>query len=138
MAPQGEDNVVEPAPEAEEVELVATEEVEPEADAPATEAPEAEEEAPAVTEEVKKPADEEAEPEKKGEEEEALEKAPHVSADAPWGERMWEVFSTFWPLGLIAFGGPQVSSMYRKMDPRKIRDVSSNSFFIMFSSLARR
>ena len=30
-----------------------------------------------------------------------------VSADAPWGERMWEVFSTFWPLGLIAFGGPQ-------------------------------
>jgi hypothetical protein len=31
-----------------------------------------------------------------------------VSADAPWSERMWEVFSTFWPLGLIAFGGPQV------------------------------
>ena len=30
-----------------------------------------------------------------------------VSADAPWGERMWEVFSTFWPLGLVAFGGPQ-------------------------------
>jgi hypothetical protein len=33
-----------------------------------------------------------------------------VAADAPWSERMWEVFSTFWPLGLIAFGGPQVSS----------------------------
>ena len=31
-----------------------------------------------------------------------------VSADAPWSERMWEVFSTFWPLGLVAFGGPQV------------------------------
>ena len=30
-----------------------------------------------------------------------------VAADAPWSERMWEVFSTFWPLGLIAFGGPQ-------------------------------
>lgn len=30
-----------------------------------------------------------------------------VAADAPWGERMWEVFSTFWPLGLVAFGGPQ-------------------------------
>ena len=32
-----------------------------------------------------------------------------VAADAPWGERMWEVFSTFWPLGLVAFGGPTVS-----------------------------
>lgn len=32
-----------------------------------------------------------------------------VAADAPWKDRMWEVFSTFWPLGLIAFGGPQVS-----------------------------
>jgi hypothetical protein len=30
-----------------------------------------------------------------------------VAADAPWKDRMWEVFSTFWPLGLIAFGGPQ-------------------------------
>jgi len=30
-----------------------------------------------------------------------------VAADAPWGARMWEVFTTFWPLGLIAFGGPQ-------------------------------
>ena len=32
-----------------------------------------------------------------------------VAADAPWSERMWEVFTTFWPLGLVAFGGPQVS-----------------------------
>ena len=31
-----------------------------------------------------------------------------VAADAPWSARMWEVFTTFWPLGLIAFGGPQV------------------------------
>jgi hypothetical protein len=30
-----------------------------------------------------------------------------VAADAPWKDRMWEVFITFWPLGLIAFGGPQ-------------------------------
>jgi hypothetical protein len=30
-----------------------------------------------------------------------------VAADAPWKDRMWEVFTTFWPLGLIAFGGPQ-------------------------------
>uniref|UniRef100_A0A7S2YB08 Chromate transporter n=1 Tax=Entomoneis paludosa TaxID=265537 RepID=A0A7S2YB08_9STRA len=30
-----------------------------------------------------------------------------VSADAPWSERMWEVFTTFWPLGFVAFGGPQ-------------------------------
>ena len=30
-----------------------------------------------------------------------------VSVNAPWSERMWEVFSTFWPLGLVAFGGPQ-------------------------------
>jgi chromate transporter len=30
-----------------------------------------------------------------------------VSADAPWSQRMWEVFTTFWPLGLVAFGGPQ-------------------------------
>ena len=35
-----------------------------------------------------------------------------VSADAPWSERMWEVFSTFWPLGLVAFGGPQVKFFY--------------------------
>mmetsp|Transcript_54928 Transcript_54928/g.133397 ORF Transcript_54928/g.133397 Transcript_54928/m.133397 type:complete len:525 (+) Transcript_54928:106-1680(+) len=30
-----------------------------------------------------------------------------VSADAPWGERMWEVVTVFAPLGLVAFGGPQ-------------------------------
>lgn len=30
-----------------------------------------------------------------------------VPADAPWSERMWEVFTTFWPLGFVAFGGPQ-------------------------------
>ena len=30
-----------------------------------------------------------------------------VAADAPWVDRMWEVFHTFWPLGLVAFGGPQ-------------------------------
>lgn len=30
-----------------------------------------------------------------------------ISADSPWSVRMWEVFTTFWPLGLIAFGGPQ-------------------------------
>ena len=29
-----------------------------------------------------------------------------LAADAPWTKRMWEVFTTFWPLGLIAFGGP--------------------------------
>ena len=33
-----------------------------------------------------------------------------VAADAPWRERMWEVFTTFWPLGLVAFGGPTVRS----------------------------
>lgn len=27
--------------------------------------------------------------------------------DIPWRTRMWEVFTTFWPLGLVAFGGPQ-------------------------------
>ena len=30
-----------------------------------------------------------------------------VAVDAPWKDRMWEVFTTFWPLGFIAFGGPQ-------------------------------
>jgi hypothetical protein len=30
-----------------------------------------------------------------------------VSADAPWIERFMEVVKTFWPLGLVAFGGPQ-------------------------------
>jgi hypothetical protein len=30
-----------------------------------------------------------------------------VSADAPWLERYIEVIKTFWPLGLVAFGGPQ-------------------------------
>ena len=24
-----------------------------------------------------------------------------VSVDAPWSERMWEVFTTFWPLGFV-------------------------------------
>lgn len=43
------------------------------------------------------------------EEEEGGDKRAHmkVAADAPWKDRMWEVFSTFWPLGFIAFGGPQ-------------------------------
>mmetsp|Transcript_5504 Transcript_5504/g.6180 ORF Transcript_5504/g.6180 Transcript_5504/m.6180 type:complete len:484 (+) Transcript_5504:2361-3812(+) len=27
--------------------------------------------------------------------------------DTPWGSRMREVFTTFWPLGFVAFGGPQ-------------------------------
>jgi hypothetical protein len=30
-----------------------------------------------------------------------------VSANAPWKDRYIEVIDTFWPLGLIAFGGPQ-------------------------------
>lgn len=30
-----------------------------------------------------------------------------VPMEAPWLERMWEVFTTFWLLGFIAFGGPQ-------------------------------
>jgi chromate transporter len=30
-----------------------------------------------------------------------------IAADAPWWDRMKEVFMTFWPLGLVAFGGPQ-------------------------------
>ena len=30
-----------------------------------------------------------------------------VSANAPWRDRYIEVVDTFWPLGLIAFGGPQ-------------------------------
>jgi len=29
--------------------------------------------------------------------------------DSPWSQRMKEVFVTFWPLGLIAFGGPQAT-----------------------------
>jgi hypothetical protein len=35
-----------------------------------------------------------------------------VAADAPWSERMWEVFTTFWPLGFVAFGGPQVRFLF--------------------------
>jgi hypothetical protein len=31
----------------------------------------------------------------------------YVAADAPYRERLWEVLITFWPLGLVAFGGPQ-------------------------------
>mmetsp|Transcript_5522 Transcript_5522/g.8426 ORF Transcript_5522/g.8426 Transcript_5522/m.8426 type:complete len:476 (-) Transcript_5522:163-1590(-) len=45
-------------------------------------------------------------PEKHGEDGEAT-AVKRVSEDAPWGERMKEVFTTFWPLGLVAFGGPQ-------------------------------
>lgn len=32
---------------------------------------------------------------------------PTEKADTPWSRRMWEVFTTFWPLGFVAFGGPQ-------------------------------
>jgi len=28
-----------------------------------------------------------------------------LADDASWSQRMWEVVTTFWPLGLIAFGG---------------------------------
>eukprot|EP00339_Tiarina_fusa_P004721 CAMPEP_0117069942 /NCGR_PEP_ID=MMETSP0472-20121206/49087_1 /TAXON_ID=693140 ORGANISM="Tiarina fusus, Strain LIS" /NCGR_SAMPLE_ID=MMETSP0472 /ASSEMBLY_ACC=CAM_ASM_000603 /LENGTH=498 /DNA_ID=CAMNT_0004792745 /DNA_START=89 /DNA_END=1586 /DNA_ORIENTATION=+ len=103
MAPK-EEETTEPAPEG--VEQVATEEEEHVAESPPAEAVEAEKESPAQ-DDAKEPADEEVETKKEGEEDEAEAKVPHVSADAPWGERMWEVFSTFWPLGLVAFGGPQ-------------------------------
>jgi hypothetical protein len=29
------------------------------------------------------------------------------TTDTPYKERLWEVIKTFWPLGFIAFGGPQ-------------------------------
>mmetsp|Transcript_7818 Transcript_7818/g.11231 ORF Transcript_7818/g.11231 Transcript_7818/m.11231 type:complete len:479 (-) Transcript_7818:170-1606(-) len=51
-----------------------------------------------------KPA-EEGDPEKENEREETA--VQRVPEDAPWAERMKEVFTTFWPLGLVAFGGPQ-------------------------------
>ena len=28
-----------------------------------------------------------------------------VAADAPWKDRMWEVFTTCWPLGFVAEAG---------------------------------
>jgi len=28
-----------------------------------------------------------------------------LADDASWSQRMWDVITTFWPLGLIAFGG---------------------------------
>mmetsp|Transcript_7970 Transcript_7970/g.11372 ORF Transcript_7970/g.11372 Transcript_7970/m.11372 type:complete len:463 (+) Transcript_7970:105-1493(+) len=30
-----------------------------------------------------------------------------MDIDTPWKTRMWEVLVTFWPLGFVAFGGPQ-------------------------------
>jgi len=30
-----------------------------------------------------------------------------MEEDTPWKQRMWEVFITYWSLGLVAFGGPQ-------------------------------
>ena len=39
--------------------------------------------------------------------EEKLTDASAPVEDTPWGTRMWEVFTTFWPLGFVAFGGPQ-------------------------------
>lgn len=30
-----------------------------------------------------------------------------IEEDSPWSTRMWEVFTTFWMLGFVAFGGPQ-------------------------------
>jgi chromate transporter len=41
------------------------------------------------------------------EKEDEKKKISRVSADAPWSERMYEVFTIFWPLGFVAFGGPQ-------------------------------
>ena len=61
-------------------------------------------------------------PEKK-EEEQSKKVHMTVSADAPWSDRMWEVFSTFWPLGLVAFGGPQVKKAaiaIVSLSPRKL------------------
>jgi len=44
----------------------------------------------------------------KGDEEDvAKEKTEELEEETPWKTRMWEVFSTFWMLGLVAFGGPQ-------------------------------
>eukprot|EP00546_Thalassionema_frauenfeldii_P019962 CAMPEP_0178897802 /NCGR_PEP_ID=MMETSP0786-20121207/1960_1 /TAXON_ID=186022 /ORGANISM="Thalassionema frauenfeldii, Strain CCMP 1798" /LENGTH=490 /DNA_ID=CAMNT_0020568415 /DNA_START=161 /DNA_END=1636 /DNA_ORIENTATION=- len=34
-------------------------------------------------------------------------KVQRIDADAPWLQRYLEVIQTFWPLGLVAFGGPQ-------------------------------
>jgi hypothetical protein len=58
----------------------------------------------AVPEEMEETTDEEASEELDGKKKKQMKM---VAADAPWKDRMWEVFTTFWPLGLIAFGGPQ-------------------------------
>eukprot|EP00560_Eucampia_antarctica_P007794 CAMPEP_0197828138 /NCGR_PEP_ID=MMETSP1437-20131217/4774_1 /TAXON_ID=49252 ORGANISM="Eucampia antarctica, Strain CCMP1452" /NCGR_SAMPLE_ID=MMETSP1437 /ASSEMBLY_ACC=CAM_ASM_001096 /LENGTH=491 /DNA_ID=CAMNT_0043429255 /DNA_START=76 /DNA_END=1551 /DNA_ORIENTATION=+ len=34
-------------------------------------------------------------------------KVVELEEDSPWSTRMWEVFTTFWMLGFVAFGGPQ-------------------------------
>ena len=36
-----------------------------------------------------------------------IEKDDEEFVDTPWSTRMWEVLVTFWPLGFVAFGGPQ-------------------------------
>jgi chromate transporter len=36
-----------------------------------------------------------------------MEKVDELEDEAPWRERFWEVVTTFWPLGFVAFGGPQ-------------------------------
>lgn len=40
----------------------------------------------------------------------AAQQGAHINgiADAPWNKRVWEVITTFGPLSLVAFGGPQV------------------------------
>jgi len=35
------------------------------------------------------------------------EEEEELEDEAPWNERFWEVVTTFWPLGFVAFGGPQ-------------------------------
>ena len=69
-------------------------EVEPNGDAEVTPV---DEEEPAEEPEPEVNDDDDAEDEKKKKKKIAMK----VSADAPWSEWMWEVFTTFWPLGLV-------------------------------------
>jgi len=54
--------------------------------------------------------------------------------DAPWSERIYEVFVVFWPLGFVAFGGPQahVAILHDRLVVRE-KWLDEDSFIELFA-----
>lgn len=67
------------------------------------------------------------------EEDHSVKKIDYVAADAPWIERIREVFVAFWPLGFVAFGGPPVRNLPKWNEIRCETICSLNNWFYFFS-----